>query len=166
MKPCMTALTILAVLALGRADTTPHRADCSIFVLKDCPIANQYAPELQRIIKRYSPVGVHFKLVFEDSDGTQKSAEEHAKTYGFSIPVVLDTKAKIAKKRGVNTSPSVVLTANGKDIYVGRIDDLYPRIGVQRPYAKTHDLRDALDAFLAGKAIKVKKTQAVGCRLY
>jgi hypothetical protein len=162
----LATITLAMVTCLTGAKEPAKKVDCKIFVLKDCPIANEYTPELQRIIKKYSPQGVRFSLIFEDVDGTQKIAEDHAKTYGFHIPVLLDGHAKFAKKFGVNTSPSVVVLSSGVAVYAGRINDLYARIGVRRPAPTKHDLRNVLDAVLSGKPVPEKKTVAVGCRLY
>lgn len=145
---------------------TKYKADCQIFVLKDCPIANQYAPELQRIIKDYTPKGVQFTLIFEDPDVNLPKASEHARSFGYKIPMTTDANHQLAKRYGVTVSPSVVLQDMKKVYYVGRIDDTYPSIGKRRPKATKHDLRDALDAFLAGRSVKKTKTEAVGCRLY
>src|SRR5687767_11707421 len=39
-----------------------------VFVLTstDCPLSNRYAPELQRLHRRFAPAGVVFRLVYPD----------------------------------------------------------------------------------------------------
>lgn len=160
----IAAATLL--ISSGLTTATDHKADCAIFVLKDCPIANQYAPELGRIIKTYTAKGVRFVMIFEDSDVNIESARKHAKTYGLKIPSAVDGNHQMAKRVGVSISPSVVLSSSGKVFYQGRIDDMYASVGRRRAVPKTHDLRNALDSLLAGKKITNPKTEAVGCRLY
>ena len=143
-----------------------HKGDCYIFVLKDCPIANQYAPEVTRIVKDYGSKGVKFTLVFEDTDVDSKGMTKHAQDFGYKLPLMKDEGHKLAKKMGVSVSPSAVIVLDSKVHYAGRIDDTYPAIGQRRAKVTSHDLRDALDAFLAGKPATVEKTEAVGCRLY
>src|SRR5262249_58682672 len=46
--------------------------------------------------------------------------------------------------------------------YRGRIDDQYRLSGV-RPTPSRHDLKEALDAVLTGKEVKVKETPVDGC---
>ena len=46
--------------------------------------------------------------------------------------------------------------------YRGRIDDQY-NPGINRPKPKRNDLAEALNEFLAGKAISQPTTTAVGC---
>jgi hypothetical protein len=48
-------------------------------------------------------------------------------------------------------------------VYLGRIDDRYVNIGLERPAATRHDLQDALTAVLSGARISEPTTQAVGC---
>ena len=142
------------------------RGECYVFVLKDCPIANQYRPELRRIVDRYSP-RVHFTFVYEDPDLSQGSASTLAHTgISKSVDARIDPRAMLAKKYGASVSPTAVLTNGSKVLYAGRIDDLYPQIGKRRPEPTTHDLRDALDAFLAGRPASRPSAPAVGCRLY
>ena len=56
-----------------------------------------------------------------------------------------------------------VFTPGGKLVYRGRINDLYTGFGDRRNAASEHNLRDALDAVLSGKPVKVSRTEAIGC---
>ena len=60
-----------------------------VFMLRDCPVSNVYAPELTRIHKEYSAKGVALYLVHPDRDTNAKSAIAHAKEYKLIAPVVL-----------------------------------------------------------------------------
>ncbi len=51
-------------------------------------------------------------------------------------------------------------------VYRGRIDDTYTTFGKRRPEPTTRELRDALEAVIAGKKPKVTKTDSVGCRIF
>jgi hypothetical protein len=155
---------ISAFLALAILKPT-YRADCDIFVLKDCPIANHYAPELKRIIQKNSPKGIQFMMIVEDADATPQQVFMYAKSFGYTIPMRLDENHHTAKQLGVTISPTAVVSRDSKVFYRGRIDDTYPSVG-KRHVASTHELRDALDALLAGKRVKRPVTQPVGCRLY
>lgn len=165
----MAISALIGLLLLGTSVQVPsaqnYKGDCAIFVLKDCPIANQYAPELNRIIHAYSSKGIQFMMVVEDADATPQQVFMHAKSFGYTIPMRLDEAHHTAKQYGVSVSPTVVISRGDRVFYKGRIDDTYPSIGKRRP-ATSHDLRDALDAFLLGKPIKHPVTKAVGCRLY
>ena len=60
------------------------------------------------------------------------------------------------------TPEVAVYTSTGR-VYRGRIDDLYVNIGEARREPTRRDLRDALDASIAGRAVAQAETIAVGC---
>jgi hypothetical protein len=50
-------------------------------------------------------------------------------------------------------------------VYHGRIDDRQVDLGVARPEASRHDLRDAIEAALSGKQPDETYAPAVGCSI-
>lgn len=135
-----------------------------VFVTTDCPIANYYQPTLSRLTEEYAKTGVHFYLFHSDRDTKQSEAIKHAKDFSVKAPVILDHDQQIAKRVEARVTPEAFLIDRaGKTRYRGRINDLYADYGKRRPTPKTHDLKDALDSFLAGKKIENPKTKAVGC---
>ena len=64
---------------------------------------------------------------------------------------------------GVKRTPEVVVIDSEKHLrYRGRIDDQY-RLGGVRKEATSRDLKDALDAVLAGKKVVNAETEVDGC---
>ena len=164
-------LCLLAVLG-SRAEegggTLPNaagkKAVVLLFVARDCPVSNSYAPEIERIIARYTPRKVAFTLVYPDPVTSLAAARQHAKDYGYTCPLLLDPAHKLVHKSGVTVTPeAAVFAPSGKLLYRGRIDDLYLGFGRRRDHATRHDLRDALDAVLSGRPLPSAKTQAIGC---
>jgi hypothetical protein len=143
------------------------KATVIIFIATDCPIANSYAPEINRIIAEYSPQGLSFKIVYCDADATADAVAKHAKDYGYTCPIALDPKHELASRLHATVTPeAVVLSArDDQPLYRGRIDDRFADIGKKRYEATTHDLRDALEAIVHDRAIEHPVTQAVGCEL-
>lgn len=140
------------------------RATVLFFILQDCPIANRYAPEINRIVAAYTPKRIAFYVVYVDPALKPKEARKHAKDYGYRCPALLDPAHRLAKKIGATISPeAVVIGPDGKRMYCGRIDDLYIDLGRQRYEATQHDLREALDAILSGRSVPNPVTKAVGC---
>ncbi len=132
-----------------------------IFYWHDCPICNSYVPEVNRLRARYSRFAFYFVEV--DPDYTASQARAHAKQFNLEAPLLLDPKHRLTDlARATITPEAVVFGANQAVVYRGRIDDTYAEPGVRRPAATTHDLRDALDAILAGKPVG-RQPQAVGC---
>lgn len=134
-----------------------------VFVTTDCPISNRYAPEVQRLARRFAGK-VEFKLVYPIPSDSDAAIREHLKKYGFTMPWVRDTTQAFVKKTGATVTPEVaVIDKSGMVLYRGRIDDRYIDFGRDRPQPTVRDLERSLDAILAGKPVPVKETRAVGC---
>lgn len=141
-----------------------NRAVALIFIGKDCPISNGYAPEINRICAAYATKRVAFYLVNEDTGVSTAAIKQHARQYGFRCPVLLDPTHALARRVGATVTPEAAVYApNGTRLYRGRIDDKVLDFGKVRFQARTHDLRDALDATLTGKPIPQPVTKAIGC---
>lgn len=133
------------------------------FVTNDCPISNAFAPEIARVCSEYQRVDC--TLVYVDPSLSDEAARAHAKTYGHGgYPKIVDRKHELVKATGVAVTPEVaVVNADGKIVYRGRIDNSFAGLGQSRRTATVHDLREALDATLAGKSAAHPETKAVGC---
>jgi len=135
-----------------------------IFTMSDCPIANAYAPEINRIVAKYTAQGVAFSVVYVDSDLSKKAAKQHAQDYGYKCTQVLDPLHTLAQLAGATTSPeAIVIGAKGTIVYRGRIDNRVAKYGKTRPNPTRQDLRITLDALLSGKPVPVARTPCVGC---
>lgn len=152
---------------VGARQTIPNaaaRATVLIFAAHDCPISNQYAPEIRRICQTYKARGVAFYLVYAEPKLTTMAAKSHWKSFGYTIPAVIDTGFALTKKMGATATPeAVMLSPKGEILYRGRIDDLYFDFGQRRPSATSLDLRLALDAVLSGKPVAKRLTKVIGC---
>ena len=141
-----------------------QKATVLLFLTHDCPISNAYAPEINRIVADYSARKVAFFLVFVEADLTPAGAKKHAEEFGFKATALLDPKHELVKLAQATVTPeAAVFSPEGKLLYRGRVDDLFADIGKRRQSPTTRELRDALNAALAGKAIAVPATKAVGC---
>ena len=137
-----------------------------IFVRTDCPIANRYAPELQRLNRAFNSRGVTFRMVYPDPGETQESALKHAKEFGLPGKVLLDPRHEWVKLAGARTTPeAAVFTSDWRLIYHGRIDDRYVSFGKARSAATTHDLEAAITAALDLKPVPQASAPAIGCSI-
>ena len=135
-----------------------------VFLLRDCPVSNVYAPELTRIHKAYAKKGVALYLVHPDRDTDAKAARAHASEYKLSAPVVLDHDHKLTRLAKASVTPeAAVFDTKARLLYHGRIDNLYADFGKKRFKPTQRDLRDTLDALLAGKRLAKRTTEAIGC---
>ena len=168
----MVALPLLAVLVQTLSGTsvdalaTPagSRAIVYLFTSVDCPISNSYAPEIRRIAQTFAPKGVVFRLVYPSRAEDAQAIRAHMQSFGHEgFEAVRDPASALVKFSGATITPEAAVVVNGKVVYRGRIDDRYVDLGTERPAPTTHDLAEALEAILAGRAVPLATTQAVGC---
>jgi hypothetical protein len=135
------------------------------FLMSDCPIANQYAPEVQRICASYGTKGVRCFLVYVEPTMKVADIRSHMKDFKYTgIPAVLDSSHDLIDTAGVSVVSEVAVFSTGAELkYRGRIDNLYAGLGKPRQVVTEHDLRDALDALIAGRPVPNSRTQGYGC---
>jgi hypothetical protein len=94
----------------------------------------------------------------------QESAAEvadHAKSHGFPFPVLKDEGNVQADAFGAQVTPEVYVYDPAWTLrYHGRIDE-----DMKGDHVASPDLRNALDALLAGKDVPAKETKAFGCSI-
>lgn len=148
----------------GSGAKSDIKASAVVFILPDCPICNSYIPVLNRIHADFAPRGINVMLIHADPETTSEKARAHAREYNIQCPVAVDLEHTQVEKAGVSTAPeAAVFSPSGELLYRGRIDDQYAGLGKRRTVVTSHDLRDALDAILAGKPVREPRTEAVGC---
>ena len=135
-----------------------------VFISNECPIANRYAPEINRLHQRYASNNLAFILVHSDPSETDDAIHKHARDFGYTCDLVRDADQKLARKAGVKVTPeAAVFLPHGERVYRGRIDNRYAAFGKARREATEHDLANALDAIISGKPIPKPETRAIGC---
>jgi peroxiredoxin len=145
--------------------TGPHVA-VLIFVATDCPVANGYVPEMNRLHDRFAPRGVRFYGVQADLATPDGDVARYARDYRYSFPLLLDPRQELVDFTGATIIPqAAVLAPGGMLAYRGRIDDRVADFGKQRYQATVHDLADALEAVLAGKPVAHPRTHSIGCAI-
>lgn len=158
-------------VALASIDGATHQplnsgagATVVVFITNDCPIANAYAPEINRIVGEYSPRGVAFYLVHVDRGLAPSEAQTHAKEYGYTCPVLLDPEHELVKAIGATVTPEAAIIDQERRLaYRGRIDDRYTDFGKRRAEPSERTLRTALDSVLAGQPVRQPRTRSIGC---
>lgn len=161
---CFLACRVLFAADDPFAKAAPARV--LIFVRSDCPIANRYAPELNRIAREFETRGVEFWLVYPDASETAERIMHHKLEYKLPGTPVRDPKHLLQKRAQATIAPqAAVFDRTGRLLYSGRIDDRYVAFGKARSEPTTHDLESAILATLDGKPIKEPRTKSVGCYL-
>jgi peroxiredoxin len=149
-----------------RAEWSGKHAVVLLFLSTDCPLSNGYVPELNRIDSAYASRGVAFYAVQGDATVTVEEVRRHVKEFAYTFPYLLDPKETLAAFSGATATPEVaVLSVSGELLYLGRIDNRLEDFGKPRVRITEFDLRDSLDAILAGKTVPHARTRALGCAI-
>jgi peroxiredoxin len=138
-----------------------------MFICVHCPYVRAWEPRFLQIQKDYADKGV--TLVGITSNDPVKFPEDSfentakwAKEKGYNFPYLYDEDQSVARAYGAERTPEVFVFDEKRILrYHGRIDDNHE----DPTQVKTHYLRDALDALLAGKPVPIAETQPVGCTI-
>ncbi len=148
------------------AEWTAAKAVVVYFTTVDCPIANGYVPEMNRIHDAYAERGVAFFAVQTDLTIPEPDVVKYAHDFQYAYPLLLDPQQVLVRRAGATITPQVAIFApDGKLLYLGRIDDRVADFGKQRLEPTVLDLRNSLNAVLAGKPVPHAKTKSIGCAI-
>jgi len=140
------------------------KAFAFLFVSVECPVSNRYAPEIRRMSDSFTSRGVSLRLVYPNPAESADMIRVHVKDYNLPAGALRDPRqALVSFTKATITPEAAIYNATMQRVYLGRIDDRYVNIGLERPAATRHDLQDALAAVLSGARISEPTTQAVGC---
>jgi hypothetical protein len=140
-----------------------------VFVLTstDCPLSNRYAPELQRLHRRFAPAGVVFRLVYPDRSQHADAIRRHLREFGYTFGALRDPEHDLVRTVRATVTPEAAVFVPGprgpRLVYRGRIDDRYVDLGRARPAPATRDLEEVLEAIVAGQPMTTRTTPAIGC---
>ena len=158
-------LFLILAFQAGISPSHGDKAQVLLFIRSDCPISNRYAPELERLYKRYSPSGINFLLVYPEAGLTPAAMKQHGHDYGYSIPAVLDPDHRYVAQAKARLTPEAAVFVHDRLVYSGRIDDWYTDIGKARAQPQHRDLAEELSAISAGKVPPFHQTTSVGCAI-
>lgn len=135
------------------------------FITHDCPISNGYAPEFRRLREQYSDSRAAMFLVYVDPDAKLDELKEHQRDFSLTqFTAIHDATHRLVRATGATVTPeAVIIGAEGRIEYRGRVDNLYADFGERRRKATVCDLRNALDELKSGKPVKNPRTEAIGC---
>jgi peroxiredoxin len=132
-----------------------------IFIAVKCPVSNAYNERMEKLAQDYKARGINVIGINANSTESAEAVKAHAVANNFTFPILKDDGNKIADRLGATVTPEAYfLDANNKLMYRGRIDNAKNAAEVD-----TNDLRDALEAALAGKPIAKTTATAFGCTI-
>lgn len=147
-----------------------------VFTCNHCPTAQAYEGRLKQLVTDYKDKGVAVvaispndpksvrldELGYTDLGDSFDDMKIRAKDQAFNFPYLYEgDETGVSRAYGpVATPHAFVFDRDRRLRYVGRIDD-----AERESLVKTHDLRAAIEAVLAGKQPAVAQTKAFGCSI-
>jgi peroxiredoxin/mono/diheme cytochrome c family protein len=132
-----------------------------IFTATKCPAAQRYTVRINQLYETYRKKGVQVFVVYPNYDDTREAVVQHVREYRLKPPAVHDPDGALAHALGATMTPQAVLVDKKMLLrYRGAIDDNRYETRV-----RAHYLKDALDAVLAGKSVKVASAETFGCTI-
>ena len=138
-----------------------------VFSCNHCPYVIGSEDRIIKFQADYAPKGVAFVAInSNETVGHPLDSFDHmkqrSKERAFKFPYLRDDSQKVALAYGALRTPDYyVFDAERKLRYTGRMDDNPRNPGKET----THELRDAVDAILAGKTPQVPLTNPIGCNV-
>src|SRR5437773_9134910 len=132
-----------------------------IFISVQCPISNAYNERMEKLGQDYGSRGVTIIGINANNTEPADAVKAHAAEKHLTFPILKDPGNKIADRLGATRTPEAYfLDANNRLLYHGRIDN-----NKDESQIESRDLREALDAALAGKPIQKTTATAFGCTI-
>jgi peroxiredoxin len=154
------------MVALGDFKSTPALA--VLFICNHCPYVKHIQAGLAQFGRDYKGRGA--AIVAINSNDVQNYPEDsparmaaEARSAGYTFPYLYDESQAVAKAYRAACTPDIFLfDAARKLVYRGQFDDSRPGNGVP---VTGKDLRAAMEAVLAGKAVSGRQTPSIGCNI-
>lgn len=132
-----------------------------VFVSVQCPVSNAYNERYEKLAQDYKAQGINFVAVYSNVTESNDAVKNHVSEHKFTFTVLRDKGNSLADTLGAEHTPEAYfLDAGNKLVYRGRIDNSRDESGVN-----SNDLREAIDATLAGKPVTKNYVRAFGCSI-
>ena len=137
------------------------KATVIIFIATKCPVSNAYNARMEKLYEDYKAKGVNVVGINSNVAELADEVKKHAAEKGLAFAILKDTGNRIADRFDAQVTPEAyVIDTSGKLVYHGRIDNSRNGDAIT-----ASELRDALDAVLAGKAVEKSEAKAFGCSI-
>ena len=137
------------------------------FTCNHCPYAQAYDDRFIALAREFMPKGISFVAINSNDavkypDDSFENMKKRAAEKNYPYSYLFDETQFVAKSYGAVCTPHIfVLDEKRKLAYEGRIDDNW-----KDPKAvKSHDLRNAIEALLAGQPVPAPNTNPMGCSI-
>lgn len=156
------------MVSLGLMRYSSAKGFIIVFTCNHCPFSKKYEDRIIALSKKYEPMG--FPLIAINPNDVEREPEDSyenmqklARQKAYPFPYLHDEPQRTTFFFGAEKTPHVYVlkkeSGKYKVSYIGAIDD-----DVQNTKEKKQKyVENAVDELLAGKAVTVSETKAVGC---
>lgn len=139
-----------------------------MFLCNHCPYVVHVNPEIVRLAREYQAKGIGFVGISSNDavaypDDAPDKMKEVARNLGYSFPYLYDETQEVARAYDAACTPDFYLfDGDLKLVYRGRLDSARPK---NTDPLTGKDLREALDAVLAGQPANPVQYPSGGCNI-
>jgi peroxiredoxin len=166
--PDFTLPDVVTGRSVSLADFEGRAALLVMFVCRHCPYVKHVQAGLTQLGRDYAArdvgiVGISANDAHVYPDDAPESLKAMALESGFSFPLCYDESQETARAYRAACTPDFFLFDGGRRlVYRGQMDDSRPGNG--RPVTG-RDLRQAIDAVLAGRPVEGTQRPSLGCNI-
>lgn len=148
------------------ATATETRAFAFLTLSVDCPVSNTVLPQFEDLSRRWAGRGIQFVEIYPNLDESNAQVMEHRIEFGAALPAARDPEGAFCRRNGLRVTPQVLLVAaDGRILYRGRLHDQFESLGVRRPAPRRLDFERALEEWRSNGPGPLVETKAIGCRI-
>jgi peroxiredoxin len=153
---------------MSLADAAGPKGTVVMFICNHCPFVKHVADQLAALGRDYSSSGIGFVAISSNdvsthpADSPEQMVRE-AEERGYPFPYLYDETQDVAKEYHAACTPDFYLFDAGRNlVYRGQLDSSRP--GNDIPVTGS-DLREAIDALLAGRPPVSEQKPSIGCNI-
>lgn len=139
-----------------------------MFICNHCPFVKHVNAQLSQLAKDYLDKGINCIAISSNDvenypDDAPHLMKENAEVHDFIFPYLYDETQDIAKAYDAACTPDFYIFDKAlKLVYRGQLDDSRP--GNDKPVTG-NDIREAIDAMIAGVKISEVQKPSIGCNI-
>jgi peroxiredoxin len=157
-------ISLLFLIFLSHVLSGKDSITVYLFLLDECRICQELAPEMNAIFDEYQST-IGFIGLFPNFSSKSEGIKKFKDKYRIKFNTRTDYFKKVTHKFEATILPEVIVyNETAKTIvYRGAINDLFYTPGKRRHFVQNHYLRDALRAVSESKLPAIASSQPVGC---
>lgn len=139
-----------------------------MFICNHCPYVMYVQQELVNVANDYQPKGIQFVAISSNDvenypEDSPEQMRRVATKFSYSFPYLYDETQEVAKAYDATCTPDIfIFDKDLKCAYRGQLDDARPGNDASND---GKDVRNALDAMIAGKSVDPDQKPSVGCNI-